>query len=123
MIFIRDLPQLGIRSLVEENLIFFNNYKKLNLKKTEEARLSREQIDSFNLNSETVVQAIGNLFLICPHLSSKPEKNIPQLRELAQLLNNIKKWFPHSNIIVGGDLNGNFLSENPTFTQGGHFFV
>lgn len=61
-----------------------------------------------NFNGDTVVQVVGNLILICPHLSSKEEKNRVQIAQLKTSLFKLKYWFPNYNIISAGDLNGRF---------------
>ena len=59
--------------------MFSWNYNKLEKKNSAEKRLTEEQIESMNLNNDTVVQVVGNLIFVNAHLSSKKEKNVIQI--------------------------------------------
>lgn len=48
---------------------------------------------------------IDKYVLLCAHLTSKAEKNLPQIKDLREALQTLKSSAPDYDIILGGDLN------------------
>ena len=59
-------------------MIFYNNICEINEKNFEEKKLTTQIIQKMNLNQDTIIQAIGNLFLISTHLTSSTKKIDPE---------------------------------------------
>lgn len=84
------------------------------LKKIETV-LSAAQIESLDWAGRTAILCVDNLILISAHLTSKAEKNKPQIDKLKASLIKLKQELPLYDIIVGGDLNS-FLAPNEVFS-------
>lgn len=58
---------------------------------------------------------VDHYILLGVHLSSKAEKNKPQIEQIEKGLLYLKSKFPSYSIILGGDLNSYLKPFNPTF--------
>lgn len=58
-----------------------------------------------NWSERTAFLVIEKYICICAHLTSKAEKNLPQIKDLKEGLLKLKKKLPDYDIILGGDLN------------------
>lgn len=59
-----------LRSLLEENTRLTNNINWLQKPGIKPKYFEEKDLKSLNFNSDTVVQCLYNLILVCPHLSS-----------------------------------------------------
>lgn len=91
-----------------ENARLFNNIIKIDQRTKKAKTIKMEHLKKLNINNDTIIQVIGNYIIVCSHLASKKSDNKKNIKDLAEGLNRLKKWFPEVYIIAGGDLNGNF---------------
>ena len=59
-------------------MIFYNNILEINEENFQEKKISSKRITKMNINKDTIIQAIGNLFLISTHLTSSTKKIKPE---------------------------------------------
>lgn len=69
-----------LRSLLEENSRLTNNINWLQKPGIKPKYFDEKDLKGLNFNSDTVVQCLYNLILVCPHLSSKSESNEVQIK-------------------------------------------
>ncbi|CAM6005157.1 unnamed protein product [Sphagnum balticum] len=76
-------------------------------------KLSKEQWDNLKWADRTAIMIIDNYILLSGHLSSKAEKNKPQIEQLKRSLLDLRNACPDYEIILGGDINSFLQSEKP----------
>lgn len=85
------------------------------------SRLSPELRESLNWGDRTAFMLADHYLLICAHLTSKAEKNRPQIEQLKKGLIELKTVLPEYEIILGGDLNS-YLSPPNEFRSLLHMY-
>lgn len=80
--------------------------------------LTDQQRKNLNWAERSSFLCMDNYIFINAHLSSKAEKNLPQIQQIKTGLSDLKKVLPDYDIIVAGDLN----SYLPTFSSDFYIF-